>query len=167
MSYTQTIPHVVIVESRFYSEISDELYKGAGLELESHGIAHSRITVPGILELPIALRIVIEATKSGSIVSTEWRKPDGYIILGTLLRGEIGCSDLVYQETVRAIQDLACYYTLPVSYGLIIANSIEQARAVSLPQGGNKGGEAAQSCLALIDLKRKLGLQSNAIISPN
>ena len=166
MSYNQSVPHIVVIESRFHTDISDELYKGAGLELENSGIAHSRITVPGILELPIALRTVIEATKSGSVVGAEWRKPDGYIILGALLRGEIGCADLVYQETLRSLQDLACYYTLPVAYGLIIGNTIEQARSVSSVQGGNKGGEAAQSCLALVDLKRKLGLQSNAVMDP-
>lgn len=164
--YQQVAPHIVIIESRFHSEISDELYRGAALELEKHGIAHSRITVPGILELPIALRTVIEATKSGTIVNTEWRKPDGYIVLGSLLRGDIGCADLVYQEALRSLQDLACYYTLPVSYGIVIASTIEQSRSVSLVQGGNKGGEAAQSCLALMDLKNKLGLPAGSIINP-
>ncbi|CAO4838364.1 MAG: 6,7-dimethyl-8-ribityllumazine synthase 1 [Holosporales bacterium] len=166
MSYAHHTPHVVIIESRFYPDIADELYRGAALQLEHHGIAHSRITVPGALELPAALRIVIEATKSGSMISTEWRKPDGYVILGALLRAEIGCADLVYQEVLRSLQDLACYYTLPVSYGLIIANTIEQSMSVASVQGGNKGGEAAQSCLSLMDLKRKLGLHSGAVLSP-
>ena len=166
MSFGTHIPHVVLIESRLYSDVADELYRGAALELEHHGIAHSRITVPGLLELPLALRTVIEATKSGSMVSTEWRKPDGYVILGALLRSEIGCVDLVYQEVLRSIQDLACYYTLPISYGLIIANTLEQVMSVSSVQGGNKGSEAAQACISLMELKRKLGLQSGAILTP-
>jgi 6,7-dimethyl-8-ribityllumazine synthase len=166
MTYGTHIPHVVIIESRLYSDVADELYRGTALELEHHGIAHSRISVPGLLELPIALRTIIEATKSGSMVSTEWRKPDGYVILGALLRAEIGNSDLVYQEVLRSIQDLACYYTLPIAYGLIIANTLEQIFSVSSVQGGNKGSEAAQSCFALMELKRKLGIQTGAILSP-
>ncbi len=161
--YQNQVPHVVIIESRMYGDISDDLFRGAVMELESHGVAHSRVTVPALLDLPVALRIVIEATKTNSMVSSDWRKPDGFIIMGTILRAEIGCADLVYQDVLRSLQDLACYYTLPVSYGLIIANTIEQAKSVAHPQAGNKGGETTQSCLALMDLKRKLGLTSGAI----
>jgi 6,7-dimethyl-8-ribityllumazine synthase len=161
--YAQHASHVVIIESRNYTEVSDDLFRGAVMELETHGVAHSRVTVPSILDLPVALRTIIEATKANSMVSTDWRKPDGFIIVGTILRAEIGCADLVYQESLRSLQDLACYYTLPVAYGIIIANTIEQAKSVAHPQGGNRGGEAAQSCLALMDLKKKLGLTSGAI----
>jgi len=166
MSYSSTAPHIVIVEARSYTEIADELYRGAALELEHHGIAHSRITVPNMLDLPIAVRTVIEATKNGSMVSTEWRKPDGYVVLGTLLRAEIGCADLVYQEVLRSLTDLSCYYTIPISYGLVITNTVEQAMSVCNPQAGNKGGEASQSVMAVVDLKKKLGLSSGAILQP-
>lgn len=161
--YSGSVPHVVVIESRTYADISDDLFRGCVMELESHGIAHSRVTVPALLDLPAALRIIIEATKSNNMVSSDWRKPDGFIVIGTILRSEIGCADLVYQEALRSLQDLACYYTLPVSYGIIISNTIEQAKSIAHPQSGNKGGETAQSCLALMDLKRKLGLMSGAI----
>lgn len=166
MAYGPNAPHVVVVEARSYSDITDELYRGTVLELEQHGIAHSRITVPNIIDLSLAVRVVIEATKNGSMVSTEWRKPDGYVILGVLLRAEIGCADLLYQEVLRSLNDLACYYTLPISYGLVIANTPEQAMSVSSPQGGNKGGDAARSTIAIMDLKRKLGLNAGAILQP-
>jgi 6,7-dimethyl-8-ribityllumazine synthase len=154
--------HVVILEARDKTKVSEQLYKSVVKTLEINRIGHSRITLPSVLELPPALRIAIEATKGTEPnKGTGWQRPDGYIILGSFLKSEMACNSLVYTEVLRSLQDLACYYTLPISYGLIVADAIDENANY-----GELGHSAALSCINLIDLKQRFGLEPSSILAP-
>jgi 6,7-dimethyl-8-ribityllumazine synthase len=154
--------HVVILEAREKAKISEKLYMGAVHTLKLNRVGHSRITLPSVLELPLAFRIAIEATKGTEpSKGSAWQRPDGYIILGSFLKNEMACNSLVYTETLRSLQDLACYYTLPISYGLIVADGIDEN-----VNYGELGHSAALSCMNLIDLKQRFGLEPSSILVP-
>ena len=104
--------HVVILDARDKTKISEQLYKNAVQTLEIHRIGHTRITLPSVLELPTAFRIAIEATKGNEInKENSWQRPHGYIMLGSFLKNEMARHSLVYAEVLRSLQDLACYYS--------------------------------------------------------
>jgi len=159
---TQYEFHVVILEARDKTKISEQLYKNAIQTLEIHRIGHTRITLPSVLELPSAFRIAIEATKGNEVnKESNWQRPHGYIMLGSFLKNEMACNSLVYTEVLRSLQDLACYYTLPISYGFIVADAIDGSANY-----GELGHSAALSCINLIDLKQKFGLEPSSILVP-
>lgn len=154
--------HVVILEARDKTKISEKLYKSVVQTLEINRVGHSRITLPSALELPLAFRIAIEATKGTEpSKGASWQRPDGYIILGSFLKNEMACNSLVYTETLRSLQDLACYYTLPISYGLIVADAVDENADYR-----ELGHSAALSCINLIDLKQRFGLEPSSILVP-
>jgi 6,7-dimethyl-8-ribityllumazine synthase len=154
--------HVVILEARDNGKLSEQLYKSVVQTLQINRIGHSRITLPSVLELPVAFRIAIEATKGTEIKDTNtWQRPDGYIFLGSFLKNEMACNSLIYTETLRSLQDLACYYTLPISYGMVVADCIDENSNY-----GELGHSAALSCINLIDLKQKFGLEPSSILAP-
>ncbi|MBN9021330.1 MAG: 6,7-dimethyl-8-ribityllumazine synthase, partial [Rhizobiales bacterium] len=95
------MPHLLIIDARFYEDISDELVKGAVAALDRAGATHDRVSVPGCFELPAAVSIAIEAADEGGTAY------DGYVILGCVIRGETTHYDSVANESARALMDLA------------------------------------------------------------
>ena len=132
---------ILIVEARFYPEISDALYEGAANALGSE-VATDRVTVPGALEIPGAIRLAAG-------------RYDGFIALGCVIRGETHHFEIVANESARGLMDLM------VRDGLCIGNGIltveDEAQALQRARGDelDKGGDAARACLALIELKRR------------
>jgi 6,7-dimethyl-8-ribityllumazine synthase len=154
--------HIVVIEARNVPDLADKLYTNTVRTLDARKVGHSRITVPHVLNLPVALRTVIEATRGGGGVSgTEWRRPDGYIILGSFIESQQNYTETIFREILRNIQDIACYYTLPVSYGFI-ANAKAPVSEAQITQAV----ENATACIHLIDLKKQLGLTPGAILAP-
>lgn len=80
-------PHVVILESRRFPDITEQWYNVAVSALTQQGISYSRITVPNSADLPIALRIFLDATHQPENINI--RIPDGYLILGLNYKGDI------------------------------------------------------------------------------
>ena len=148
-------PHVLIVEARFYADIADELLKGAVATLEEAGATHERVSVPGAFEIPAAIAMTIESQR----VSPPHRSFDGFLALGCIIRGETTHYDYVAGESARALMDLATTHHIALGYGILTVENGNQAWARARVAEKNKGGDAASACLAMIEMRRRLGLR--------
>jgi 6,7-dimethyl-8-ribityllumazine synthase len=133
---------VLIVEARFYPEISDALYEGAARALESAGVASERVSVPGALEIPAAIKFA-----AGCF--------DGFIALGCVIRGETHHFEIVANESARGLMDLMLREGLCIGNGILTVEDEEQAVVRARPDEDDKGGDAARACLALMALKSR------------
>jgi 6,7-dimethyl-8-ribityllumazine synthase len=139
---------ILIVEARFYDDIADALLAGAVHALESAGVKHDRLTVPGALEIPAAIAIAIDAAQQNQ------RPYDGAVALGCVIRGETFHFEIVSQESARALMDLAVSRRLPLGNGILTVDTEAQAWARARREEGDKGGDAARAALAMLRLKR-------------
>ena len=143
---------ILIVEARFYDDIADELLKGATRALEKAGAAFDRVSVPGSLEIPPAITIALDAAERAG------RPYEGAVALGCVIRGETTHYDYVCGESARGLQSLALEHGLAIGFGVLTVENEGQALARARVDKKNKGGEAANACLAMIELKRHFGL---------
>ncbi|MGQ0662611.1 MAG: 6,7-dimethyl-8-ribityllumazine synthase [Pseudomonadota bacterium] len=148
------VPHIMIVEARFYPDIADELIRGALRVLEGAGTSYERFAVPGAFEIPAAIRY---AVRSLDFFSAR-RRFDGYVALGCVIRGETSHYKHVCEESARALQDLAVEHTLAVGYGILTVDNREQAWERAKLDRRDRGGHAARACLEMLELKRKFRL---------
>ena len=147
-------PHIMVVEARFYAEISDALLEGAEAALKKGGATHERFTVPGALEIPGAIRLAIEAQREGKL-----KKPfDGFLALGCVIRGETTHYETVCAESARGLTELGVQYAVCIGNGILTVENDEQAWARARMTEKDKGGGAAEAVLALVAIRRKLGL---------
>ncbi len=137
---------ILIVESRYYADIADALLDGAKREIVKNGAKVDSIVVPGAFEIPGA--IALAAGKKG-------KRYDGYVALGCVIRGETTHYDYVCGESARGLMDLAVQKKLAIGYGIVTVENIEQARARAFTDRGDKGGDAAHACLAMVALARR------------
>ncbi len=147
-------PHVMIAEARFYTELADEMARGAIAELESVGATYERFAVAGAFELPAAIRIAMQATERGTLKRTF----DGYIALGCVIRGDTTHYDYVCGESARGLQDLAIAHGAAIGYGILTVENEEQAWVRARVSDQNKGGDVARACLGMIGLRQRFGL---------
>jgi 6,7-dimethyl-8-ribityllumazine synthase len=146
-------PHIMVVEARFYAEISDALLEGAEQALKKGGATHERFTVPGALELPGAIRLAIEAQREGKL-----KKPfDGFLALGCVIRGETTHYETVCNESARGLMNLAVQYAACIGNGILTVENDDQAWTRARMTEKDKGGGAAEAVLALVAIRRKLG----------
>jgi 6,7-dimethyl-8-ribityllumazine synthase len=146
------MPHLLIIDARFYDEISDELLRGAVAALEEARATYDRLSVPGALEIPPALAMVLEAMDDGG---TEY---DGFVLLGCVIRGETAHFDIVARESARAVMDLAVHDGLAVGNGILTVENPEQAWVRARVDQGDKGGQAAKAALAMIAVRKRFEL---------
>ena len=139
---------ILIVEARFYDDLADELARGAIEEIEQRGGSYERVSVPGVLEVPAAVKFAVDGDK----------KFDGYVALGCVIRGETTHYDIVSNESARALMDLSVSEKLALGNGIQTVENGEQAWARARISEKNKGGGAAAACLDMIALKRSFGL---------
>ena len=145
--------HILIVEARFYDDIADELVRGSEGRLTEVGASWDRISVPGAFEIPAAIALADRAAKHGGV------EYDGFIALGCVIRGETTHYDYVCGESARGLQDLAVRDGLAIVYGILTVENAEQAWVrASVDKGKNKGGDAAEACLAMISLKHRFSV---------
>ncbi len=144
--------HILIVEARYYPDISDELLSGATAALGAAGATFDRIEVPGVFEIPAAIRMAVGAMDSAAAAP----KYDGYLALGCVIRGETTHYDIVANESSRALQALVCEFGLALGFGVLTVENDAQAWARARVAEMNKGAEAARACLAMIGVKRRL-----------
>ena len=142
---------ILIVESRFYSEISDELLLGAKQELDSQKVSYDVISVTGALEIPQAINIVVHKSKNGD-KDIDY---SGFIALGCVIRGETSHYDYVCSESMHWLNYLAIKNNLCLGNGILTCETIDQARFRSAVNEGNKGRSAAIASLGLLKLKNK------------
>ncbi|MSO93682.1 MAG: 6,7-dimethyl-8-ribityllumazine synthase [Rhodospirillales bacterium] len=138
-------PRVLILESRYYEEVADQLLAGASAVLESGGASIERITVPGVFEIPAALALAVRT-----------RRFDGFVALGCVIRGETDHYDHICRESSRALMSLAVDRGLALGFGVLTCATREQAVERAAVDRKNKGAEAARACLRMIELKRRL-----------
>lgn len=144
-------PHIMLVEARFYDDLSDELAKGALAALETAEATHERVAVPGALEIPAAIQI---ALRSMEVRATLRKRYDGYVALGCVIRGETSHYEHVCAESIRGLQDLALRYTLALGMGVLTCDTREQAWTRADVTKGDFGGRAARACLRMLEVKK-------------
>jgi 6,7-dimethyl-8-ribityllumazine synthase len=142
---------VLVVEGRFYAEISDALLEGARRVLEAAQVQWDVVTVPGALEVAQAVAMAVDAP-----THTRRLPYDGVVALGCVIRGETSHYDIVAGESARALMDLAVRHRVPIGNGILTVDNPAQAKSRADPEAGDKGGGAAAAALALIRVKRKL-----------
>jgi len=147
---SETPIRILIVEARFYSDLADELLKGATDALEAFGASYEVVTVPGALEIPGAIAIA-EVAAHRPTGGTHF---DGYVALGTVIRGETYHFEIVSNESARGIMDLTVR-GLAIGNGVLTVEDEDQAWARARVSEGDKGGGAANAALTMIALKQQ------------
>ena len=147
-------PHVMIAEARFYTEIADEMARGAIAELEAVGASYERVEVAGAFELPGAIRIALQAAERGALR----RAFDDFLALGCVIRGDTTHYDYVCGESARGLQDLALVHGAAIGYGVLTVENEAQAWSRARVAEQNKGGDVARACLGMTGLRQRFGL---------
>jgi 6,7-dimethyl-8-ribityllumazine synthase len=142
-----TPPKVALCVSRFYEELADALEAGARDALGEAGVTEiERFTVPGAFELPLIARYAADSGRFDAIVA-----------LGAVIRGETDHYDYVCGEAARGISQVSLLSGVPIGFGVLTVDSMEQARA--RVKGGDKrdsGAHAVHAALAALEVKRSL-----------
>jgi 6,7-dimethyl-8-ribityllumazine synthase len=146
---------VLIVEGRFYNDLSDELLKGAADAITAFGAEYDVVTVPGALEIPAVIALAEEGGHRPA-----GARYDGYVALGCVIRGETYHFEIVANESARGLMDLAIGRKLAIGNGILTVETEDQAWARARVSEGDKGGFAARACLDVISLRRRLLGQS-------
>lgn len=141
---------ILIVEARFYDDIADALLEGATQALTAYGAEYDVVTVPGALEIPAAIAFAEEGGHRPA-----GRLYDGYVALGTVIRGETYHFEIVSNESARGIMDLSVGRRLCIGNGVLTCEDEAQAWARARASEGDKGGGAARAALAMVGLKQQ------------
>ena len=141
---------ILIVEARFYEDIADNLVRGASLLLQDARVAYDRLAVPGVFEVPAAIRRAIRRGAEGRF------RYDGYLALGCVIRGETDHYDHICQQASRALMEITIADGSPLGFGILTCPTYELAMERASVEKKNKGAEAARACLAMMDLDRAL-----------
>jgi 6,7-dimethyl-8-ribityllumazine synthase len=141
-----------IVVSRFNSFVTDPLLAGALDALKQHGadleqVRADVVRVPGAWELPLAAR---------ALAGRALRKPDAIICLGAVIRGETPHFDYVAGEAARGIAAASAETGVPMAFGVLTTNTVEQATDRAGGKSGNKGFDAAMTAIEMAHLLRTL-----------
>jgi len=137
-----------IVLGRFNGFIGERLLDGALDTLIRHGAEHSQIDVvrvPGAFEIPLALRVLAAG-----------KKYDALIALGAVIRGATPHFDYVAGECAKGLAQVMMEHELPVAFGVLTVDTIEQAIERAGTKAGNKGVDAALSVIEMVNLLKKL-----------
>ena len=141
---------VGIVCARFNEFIVSRLLSGCEDTLLRHGVQAEDITVawvPGAFEIPL---IASQMAKSG--------KYDAVICLGAVIRGSTTHYDYVCSEVAKGVASAALNSDVPVMFGVLTTDTLEQAIERAGTKAGNKGAECAQSAIEMVNLIRALKL---------
>lgn len=138
-----------LVVSRFNEFITRKLLEGAQDALQRHGVAQADIDivwVPGSFEIPIAAKKLAEL-----------KKYDAIICLGAVIRGATPHFEYIAAEITKGIAKLGLDYQMPVTYGIITADSLEQAIERAGTKQGNRGFDAATNAIEMANLLKNIG----------
>ncbi|PJB46789.1 MAG: 6,7-dimethyl-8-ribityllumazine synthase [Deltaproteobacteria bacterium CG_4_9_14_3_um_filter_63_12] len=136
-----------IVVGRFNNFLSDRLVEGAVDTLLRHGAADDDIhvyKVPGSFEIPMMAK---KTAMSGNY--------DAVICIGALIRGATPHFEYIASEVTKGIANISLELGIPLTYGIITADTLEQAIERSGTKAGNKGADAANSAIEMVDLYRR------------
>lgn len=133
-----------IIVSRFNSFISDRLLEGTIDTLKRHGADVDQLTIvkaPGAFELPLVAKKMADS-----------KKYDALICLGAVIRGGTPHFEYVSSEMTKGIASVSLQYGLPIAFGVLTTDSVEQAIERAGTKAGNKGVEAAMSAIEMVNL---------------
>lgn len=137
-----------IAVARFNSFIVDKLLDGAIEALRKHGVMDRDITivrVPGAYELPVAVKKMAASENYDAIIA-----------LGAVIRGGTPHFEYVAGECVKGLSHVSMESGLPIAFGVLTVNTIEQAIERAGTKAGNKGEEAALTAMEMVSLLRQL-----------
>ena len=137
-----------IVASRFNEFVTSRLLGGAIDALERTGAEDANITVvrvPGSFEIPLAAKRLAAS-----------KKYDAVICIGTLIRGDTPHFEFISSEVTKGISTVSLETEVPVAFGVLTADSVEQAIDRAGLKSGNKGFEAAMSAIEMVNLIKQI-----------
>ena len=138
-----------VVISRFNEFITEKLLEGAQDALLRHGVSEGDIDiawVPGSFEIPLVAKKLAQA-----------KKYDAVICLGAVIRGATPHFEYIAAEVTKGIAKVGLETGLPIGYGIITADSLEQAIERAGTKAGNKGFDAAVDAIEMANLLRSIG----------
>lgn len=138
---------IAIVTAQFNFQITQKLEEGAIASLKHHGISEAQVTVvrvPGAFEIPLTAKLLFE------------KGFDGVVAVGCVIRGETTHYESVCNSCERGVMDVQLSYQRPIGFGVIMTENLEQALDRCGGQHGNKGIDAAEAMLKILEIKEKL-----------
>ena len=147
-------PHILIVTSRFYPDIADELIRGAVKVLEHADATFEQWEVPGVFELPMAISLSLR-TKSWFGLCPRF---NGFVLLGCVIRGETSHYDHICSAVMHSLQHLVIEHRLALGNGILTVENHQQAWARASIHDKNRGDVAARTCLDMVALKQHQAL---------
>lgn len=143
-NYQGETKKVAIVISRFNEFITSKLLSGAIDNLVRHGVSEEQIDVywvPGAFEIPFITKQLVEN-----------KQYDGILTLGAVIRGATSHYELVTNEVAKGVAQVGMQATIPIMFGVLTTETIEQAIERAGTKAGNKGSEVAQGLLEMMSL---------------
>ena len=138
-----------IVVSLFNPGVTERLLEGAREELARTGVPDGNVMevrVPGSFEIPLATRVLIRTAR-----------PDAVVCLGALIQGETDHYHYLAAEVSRGIGQVGLECEVPIAFGVLTAQNLEQALDRAGGRHGNKGAEAVQAALQMVQVMKQLG----------
>ncbi len=139
---------IALIASRWNNFICNHLIDGAEDTLKRHGAKNDNLTlirVPGSFEIPSVLKRVVESNKY-----------DGVVCLGVLIRGATPHFDYISSEVTKGIANISMSNNIPITFGVLTCDTIEQAIERAGSKSGNKGSEASLALIEMINLFQQL-----------
>lgn len=140
---------IAIIAARFNDTIVERLIEGALDTLRRHGADESRlhlVRVPGAYELPLAAQRLAKS-----------RQADGIVALGAVIRGATPHFDYVCAECASGLSRVSLEYDVPIGFGVLTCDTIEQAWERAGSKAGNKGADAALATIEMLNVLQQLG----------
>lgn len=137
-----------LVVARFNSVVTDGLLEGAIGALKQHGASEEQLTVvrvPGAFELPLVVRRLVDT-----------KKYDGVIALGAVIRGDTPHFEYVSSACTQGLSQVMMDSGVPVSFGVLTTDNLEQAMVRSGGKGENKGADVALCLIEMVNLLEML-----------
>ncbi len=137
-----------LVVGRFNSFIVESLLAGAIDTLKRHGVDDSAITIvraPGAFEIPLVVKKIAQQNKHDAIIA-----------LGAVIRGGTPHFEYVAGECTKGLAQVGLEFSVPIAFGVLTVDTIEQAIERAGTKAGNKGEEAAMSALEMVSLLKQL-----------
>ncbi len=147
-TFTAVGGNYAIVVGRWNSFVVESLLEGALDSLRRHGVTEDNITIvraPGAFEIPLVCQKIADS-----------KNYDAIIALGAVIRGGTPHFEYVAGECVKGLAQVSMEYSVPVSFGVLTVDSIEQAIERAGTKAGNKGEEAAMSAIEMVSLLKQL-----------
>ncbi|MFZ4540260.1 MAG: 6,7-dimethyl-8-ribityllumazine synthase [Rickettsiales bacterium] len=141
---------ILLVVAPYYQDISEMLVSGATSAIYAADYTAEMVTVPGALEIPAAISMAARSNQYA-----------GFVALGCVIRGETSHYDTVCNESASGLQQLAVSKHLAIGNGILTVETMEQARVRADVKQGNKGRDAAQAALRMLELRQLFGLDQS------